>query len=419
MIQIKQLPWKKIKIIIAGLLFFLAVFNLGFFLGANWGWKANLPSPFANLINKSKPADLPEGDMSIFWDTWKVILEKYVGRHNLETNLMIEGATKGLVESLADPYSEFLNLKETTDLTEELAGQFEGIGAEIERKEGFLIIVTPLKNSPAEKAGLQPEDRILKIDDKETFNLTLTEAVKLIRGPKGTIVTLTIYRPIWGETKEIKIIREKIDIPSLKWQMLPEKFVYLRIYNFNEPILFNFYREAVEIITAKPKGIILDLRNNPGGYLNTAIAICGWFFPKGEIILKEDFGEGEIKIYRSYGNALLTNIPIVVLINKGTASASEILAGALRDNRKVKLIGETSFGKGSVQELVSLKKGGSIKITIAKWLTPKGTIIKEGLKPDIEIKMEKIPGTYADISLAEDTQLQKAIEILKEEISFH
>jgi len=404
---------KKILLIIIAILLLSGVWFFGFFEGANWGWKAHLPSPFEKILNKEKPAEIPAGDMNIFWETWKVILQKYVNRQNLDTSKMIEGSTKGLVESLGDPYSEFLNAKENEALSQELSGEFFGVGMEISRKNNSIVVVSPLPGTPAEAAGLKPNDIILEIDKQETNDLSSQEAANLIRGPKGTTVTLTIYRPAWNEAKEIKLVRDKIVVPSLKWQMLDNNIAYLRIYSFNQPLTFDFYQAAFQIINANPEGLIIDLRNNPGGYLESVINIGGWLLQKGAVVLKEDFGNSEVKIYRANSNGLLKDIPTVVLVNEGTASASEILAGALRDDRGIKLIGIKTFGKGSVQELVSLEHDNSLKITIAKWLTPNGTIIQDnGLIPDVEIKNEEDLGSYTQINLEKDKQLGKALEML-------
>lgn len=395
----------------------ISAFGLGFIQGSRWGWKTNLPSPFEKIINKEPPKEIPAGDMSIFWDVWKVILEKYVGRNKLNTQTMIEGAASGLVESLNDPYSEFFNTTSSQYLNQELTGEFYGVGMEIDKRDGFLIVLTPLPNTPASRAGLMPFDKILKIDDKDTSNLTPLEAAKLIRGPEGTEVKLLIYRSSWDKAKLFTLKREKITVPSLKWQFLEDNIGYLRIYNFNQPIFNSFYQLALKLSFNKPKGLIIDLRNNPGGYLEAVLDVSGWFLNKGEVVLKEDFGNGEIKIHRSPGPGLLRDIKTVVLINEGTASAAEILAGALKDNRGIKLIGEKSFGKGSVQELVPLKQGASLKITISKWLTPSGIIIENnGLNPDVEIKNEEDLSAYGEINLEKDFQLKKAIEVLKESL---
>lgn len=412
---------KKIQLIvqiIIVVLLFIGVWLEGFINGSRWGWQANLPSPFEKITHREKPTEIPAGNMQVFWDTWKTILLKYVGRQHLDSQKMIEGASAGLVQSLNDPYSIFLNKKQTKDLSEELSGEFFGVGMEIGRKDGSLVVIAPLPNTPAARGGLQPNDIILKINKKDATNLPVAEAAKLIRGPQNTSVTLTIYRPQWGKTKEIKLIRKKIAIPSLHWQMIDNKIAYLQIYNFNQPLLAKFYKAAVEITTANPKGIVIDLRNDPGGYLESVINISGWFIPKGEVVLKEDFGNQKVKLYRSKGPDVFQNIPLVVLVNKGTASAAEILAGALRDDRGIKLIGEKTFGKGSVQELVPIEDGDSVKITIAKWLTPKGVVIQgNGLTPDFKVQNDSEIGTYEKINLAKDKQLQKALEVITTQIA--
>jgi len=406
--------FKKIYPVILIIACFIVTWFFGFSQGVNWGWKANLPSPFEKIINKEKPLEIPETDMGIFWDTWKVVLEKYVGRENLDPQKIILGATKGLIESLGDPYSEFLDSEQTQGLSQELSGEFYGVGMEIGKRDGFLVVIAPLPGTPAEKAGLKPNDKIIKINDTDTTDLLPFEAAKLIRGPAETKIILTIYRSSWDGIKKIELIREKISIPSVKWEKLNDNIAYLKIYNFNQPLLLNFYKTALEIAFAKPQGLIIDLRNNPGGYLESVVNISGWFLEKGDVILKEDLGNDEIKLFRvRTGEGLLKNIPTVILINEGTASASEILAGALRDNRGVKLIGEKTFGKGSVQELISLKDNNSVKITISRWLTPKGTIIQDnGLSPDIEVKNEEEFGSFSTIDLEKDKQLQTAINTI-------
>lgn len=405
---------KRIGLIVLSIVIIYSFWAWGFIQGSKWGWQTNLPSPFEKLINKEAPIEIPSSDMSIFWDTWKVVLDKYVDRFDLDPSKMIIGATKGLISSLNDSYSDFLTKEETEGLSEELSGEFSGVGMEISKKDGYLVIVSPLPNTPAEKAGLKPNDIILKIDDLETMDISTTKASELIRGQTGTKVVLTIYRPTLNETKEIELIRSKILIPSVSWELLDNNLAYLKIHNFNEPLKINFYQIALEISKSNPDGLILDLRNNPGGYLDSVVNISNWFLSSGDIILKEDFGNDNTKVFRTNSSqSLLKNIPTVILVNEGTASASEILAGALRDNRAIKLIGTKTFGKGSVQELISLKDNNSLKITISRWLTPKGIIIQDnGLAPDIEVKNEEDFGTYAEIDLSKDKQLQTAIQTL-------
>jgi carboxyl-terminal processing protease len=240
--------------------------------------------------------------------------------------------------------------------------------------------------------------------------MTVDEAVNLIRGPKDTEVALTISRKNWNEPKDVKIVRAVINVPSLKWEMKEGDIAYIKLYEFSEKASTDFRKAVIEILGSSSKRIILDLRNNPGGYLEVAQDIAGWFLENGQTVTIEDFGgKQKQEIYQAQGSANLLPYPLVVLINKGSASGSEILAGALRDNRRVKLIGETSFGKGSVQEMEKLKDGSSLKITIAKWLTPKGESISEkGLEPDIKVEM-----TDKDYEEGKDPQLDRAIEIVK------
>jgi len=350
-----------------------------------------------------------EIDFSLFWEAYHKLKEKFVDQGKLNPQKILYGAISGMTQSLEDPYTVFFSPEENKKFQEEVKGTFEGVGMEVGIKKGQLQVIAPLEGTPAQKAGLRAGDKILKINDTPTSNLTLDEAVNLIRGPKGTKVKLTIYREGWSESKDFEIVRAVIEIPSLKWEM-KDGIVYLRIYQFTEKAALDFARAAMEILAKPSQKMILDLRDNPGGYLEVAQDIAGWFLEKGEIVAIEDFGNGKTKEYKSEGPARFLDYKIVVLINQGSASGAEILAGALRDNRGILLIGEKSFGKGSVQEVENLKGGSSLKITVAKWLTPKGKSISEtGLTPDIEVKM-----TEKDVEEGKDPQLEKAIEILKE-----
>jgi len=351
-----------------------------------------------------------EINFSLFWEAWDKLQQRYVEKEKFDVQKMIYGAISGMVKSLEDPYTVFLNPEDTKRFVEDVKGTFEGVGMEIGIRKGQLQVIAPLEGTPAQRAGLRAGDKILKIDDKPTMDMTIDEAVNLIRGPRGTEVTLTIFREDWEKTKEIKIIRDVIKVPSLEWEMKNENIAYLKLYQFSEKASFDFTQAAIEILESPAQKIILDLRNNPGGYLEVAQDVAGWFLEKGEVVAIEDFGgEKEQKIYKAQGPAKLVAYPTVILINKGSASGSEILAGALRDNRGILIIGEASFGKGSVQELERLREGSSLKITVAKWLTPKGELITDvGLKPDIEIEI-----TEEDYEEERDPQLDKAIEVIK------
>jgi len=369
-------------------------------------------SVFGFYFGKSQCQICPpsEIDLSLFWEAWNKLQEKFVSPEKLDIQKMIYGAISGMVKSLEDPYTVFLAPDEAKKFLEDVSGQFEGVGMEIGIRKGQLQVIAPLEGTPAQKAGLRSGDKIIKINDTPTADLTVDEAVNLIRGPKGTEVTLTIFREEWGKTEEIKIVRDVIEVPSLKWELKDDNIAYIQLYQFSERAGFDFRMAAIEILNSPAEKIILDLRNNPGGYLEVARDISGWFLERGQIVAIEDFGKGaEQNIYKAGGNARFLGYPIVILINQGTASGSEIMAAALRDNRGIKLIGEKSFGKGSVQELEKLREGASLKITVAKWLTPSGEFITDkGLEPDIKVEM-----TDQDYEEGRDPQLDKAIEIIK------
>ena len=378
-------------------IFLIAIsFGLGFYFG-----KLQVVCPVC------QPQEI---DFSLFWEAYHTLQEKFVDKEKFDIQKMIYGAISGMVKSLEDPYTIFLPPEETKRFIEDVKGTFEGVGMEIGIRKSQLQVIAPLEDTPAQKAGLRAGDKILKIDDNSTVDMTIEEAVNLIRGPKGTEVTLTIFREGWEEAREFKITRALIEIPSLKWEIKDGDIAYLKLYHFTEKAGSDFGRAAWEILNSPVKKIILDLRNNPGGYLEVAQDIAGWFLEKGQIVTIEDFGRGkEQKKYLAKGPSRLLEYPLVILINQGSASASEILAGALKDNRGIILIGEKTFGKGSVQELEKLREGSSLKITVAKWLTPKGELIADiGLEPDIKVQM-----TDEDYELGRDPQLDKAIEVIK------
>ena len=378
------------------------VFVFGFYLGIEQGIDEG-------MLRVSPVQDM---DFSLFWETYHTLEEKFVEPDKIHDNSkLIYGAISGMVDSLDDPYTIFLDPKESKKFLDDVSGSFEGVGMEIGIRKQGLQVIAPLENTPAQKAGLRAGDSIVKIEDVYTQDITIDEAVDLIRGPQGTEVVLTIFRKTWDRTKEIPITRGVIKIPSLKLEFIENDIAHLSLYHFSQKANYDFKEAAIEIINSDAQKIILDLRNNPGGYLEIAQDIAGWFLEKGDIVTIEDFGQEKAsEEYKAEGNSKLLHYPIVILINQGSASGSEILAGALRDNRDIKLIGEKSFGKGSVQEVKKLSDGSSVKITIAKWLTPNGDFITDiGLKPDIEIEI-----TDDDYEQEKDPQLERAIEIINE-----
>ena len=348
-----------------------------------------------------------------FWQAWNTVNENYLNAEKINAQDKVYGAISGLVGSLKDPYSIFFPPKENKKFQEDVQGNFGGIGAEIGIKKNQLVVVAPLKDTPAERAGLKAEDMILKINSTSTDGMTVDDAVKLIRGPENTDVTLMIMREEWEKPKDFKITRGKIIVPTLDLTMKDGNIAYIQLYTFNSNADYLFYQAATKALSGGARGIILDLRNNPGGYLEVAVDLGGWFLPKGTLIVKEESRNGNVEVLKASGNAALVGLPVVVLMNGGSASASEILAGALRDNNVAKLIGEKSFGKGTVQELIPLQDGSTIKLTIAHWVLPSGKILDNGGHgPDIEVKI-----TDDDIKNKKDPQLDKALEVIRGEIA--
>lgn len=354
-----------------------------------------------------QPQDI---DFSLFWEAYHKIQNKFVDKGKIDNQKIVYGAISGMIKSLEDPYTVFFTPDESKKFTEEIEGAtFEGIGMEIGIRKDQLQVISPIEGTPAQKAGFRPGDKILKINDKNTVDLTVDEAVNLIRGQKGTEVTLTVLRKEWDAPKDIKVTRALIQVPSLKLQFIGDNIAYVKLYQFSAKLSSDFNDVADKIIKSKTKEIIVDLRNNPGGLLETSEDIAGWFLDKGQVVVIEDFGNGKKEVRKSKGRGTFSDYHVVVLINGGSASASEILAGALRDDRGTLLIGEKSFGKGSVQQMEDLLGGASVKITIAKWLTPKGNLIADiGLEPDVKVEM-----TEQDYDADKDPQLDKAIEIIK------
>ncbi len=350
-----------------------------------------------------------ELDFSLFWTVYHQLQEKFVNPEKITPQSVLYGAVAGMTSSLDDPYTTFFDPIEAKQFQDQLLGSFEGIGVEIGIKQDQLIVVSPIDGTPGQKAGLRAGDAILKIDGNDTSALSVDKAVMLIRGKKGTEVILSIYRSPWIQSKDIKIIRDTIIISPLEWKMLDNNVAYIRINEFGANLENDFNNMAEEILKQNAQKIILDLRNNPGGYLEVSQAIASWFLEKGKVVVTEEPGQGrEPKIYKAEGPSIFSKFPTVVLINEGSASASEILAGALRDNRAIKLIGEKSFGKGSVQQAMQLGDGSMLKVTIAKWLTPNGISISDkGLNPDIKVTI-----TEEDIAKHKDPQLDKAIETI-------
>lgn len=390
------------------LFFIIASFFAGFYFGI-WQVVRQQFGLTAGEVIKAMPQTLfsSKVDTSLFSKVWQTINNTYVGRPVPESKLFY-GALEGMVGSLNDPYSIFLDPDQTTSFNKELNGSLEGIGAELGIKNSQLTVITPLPDSPAAKAGLRSGDKILKVDNRDTAAMSLDEAIGYIRGAKGSTVVLNILSAGDQVARDVSVVRDVITVQSVTWSMKDNAVAYVQINQFNSDTYPSFQKIVNEILVKNPQGLILDLRNNPGGYLDSAVDVTGEFIDK-KVIVIEDFGKSK-KEYMSQGVAQLKDVKMVVLTNGGSASSAEIVSGALQDYGRATLVGEKTFGKGSVQDFEQFNDGSSLKLTVAKWLTPKGrSIDKEGIVPDVEV-----PLTDADYNNNRDPQLDKALELLKQ-----
>lgn len=332
-----------------------------------------------------------------------ILEKKYDGK--IDTTKLLQGAKVGLTAATGDPYTTYLSAEQAKELEDDLEGNLSGIGIEVGIKNTKLVVIAPIQGSPAAQAGLLAGDQIIFIDSVDTSTLTLDEAVKKIRGPKGTNVKLTILRPA-NRTKEVTITRDIIKVDSIKSELKDGGVGYIKIAQFGSDTASQFEDAAASLKSRGAQKFVIDLRDNPGGYLDSAVKIAGVFLDNKLVVEEKKGSKSESKLYATRGG-LLVGVPVIVIINEGSASASEILAGAMRDHQAAKLLGSKSFGKGSVQEIISLKKGAKLKVTVAHWYTPGGkNISSEGIAPDIEVKM-----TAEDYDKNLDPQLDAALKL--------
>jgi carboxyl-terminal processing protease len=363
------------------------------------------------ILNEGDVPDFALKDVNFadFWKIWKTVKDRHVSKTATDVE-MFYGAISGMVGSLKDPYSIFFDPDLAKKFADELSGTFEGIGAEIGVKKNQLTIIAPLADTPAEKAGLKAGDRILGIDGVDTTGMFVDDAVSRIRGAKGTEVKLMIMREGWPEPKEMTIVRNTIIVESVKWKMVSvdkKRVAVITVSRFNEDTAAGFNQAVRSVLLESPDGLILDLRNNPGGFLDTAVKMAGEWVLR-DVVVKEKMSDGTSRNYDSDGNARLADLRTVVLVNGGSASASEIVAGALQDYGKATLVGEPTYGKGSVQDFTEFDDGSALKLTVALWYTPKDrSIDKDGIKPDEEVKM-----TPEDFDADKDPQMDKALELV-------
>jgi carboxyl-terminal processing protease len=417
---------KRVYLAVAG----LVIVGLSYFIGFKYGVKS-VPAESLVASVANKDGQMSDVDFSTFWKAWKILDEKFSSNSTSTATSTTDqdrvwGAIRGMTESLGDPYTVFFPPAEAEIFKNEIAGSFSGVGMEVGIKDDKLAVVAPIKGSPADKAGVQAGDFIVKIDEADSLSMSTDKAVKLIRGKSGTVVKLTLARVGVANPIVLSIVREIIDIPTIKTSTVGEKsangdapkstglrkdgIFVISLYSFSANSA-NLFRAALkEFVDSGSNKLIVDLRGNPGGYLEAAVDMASWFLPSGKVIVKEESRSGTIdKEFRSKGYDIFTDkLRMVILVDGGSASASEILAGALSEHGKATLVGAKTFGKGSVQELIPITDDTSIKVTVARWLTPKGrSISHEGITPDYVV-----PFTAADAKAKKDPQMDKAVQIL-------
>ncbi len=400
-------------LLVAGLLMGVS-FSIGLAAGISLPSTVSLPNlpilsgnPITGTPSATQTAVSRDTLFEPFWQAWELVHENYVDQP-VDDQLLMQGAIRGMLDALGDPYSGFLTNDEYQQANAPLRGEYEGIGAWVDTSGKYLTIISPMEGSPAEKAGLRAGDQIIAVDGEDVTSLDPQLVLRRVLGPAGSTVRLTILREGEESPFEVSIVRQKITLETVSAKMLDNNIAYIKITQFGERTDRDLRTKLRELIRNNPAGIILDLRNNPGGYLNTAINITSQFIGSG-VIMYEQYGNGEKVSYNARPGGLATDIPLVVLVNEGSASASEITAGAIQDRERGLLVGTKTFGKGTVQTWRQLRaNAGAVKITIARWLTPNERQINgEGLMPDVIVEL-----TEDDQKANRDPQLEKAIELL-------
>lgn len=409
-----------IKVVLLAIVFCAGVYSGRYILPLDIASAQAVPDSINYSMGTIK-IEVPK-EMKLYEDVKKILEDKFIDAKNITEQVKTYGSIDGLIKSYGDPYTTFFAPAQAKDFKAAVSGTFSGVGMEVGIKDGIITVVAPLKKSPAEKAGMKPDDKILKINGTSTEGMTTEKAVSLIRGEKGTPVTLSISR-LEGEKRELKlkditIIRDKIDLPIIETQTVRNTFV-ISLYSFTETSPQKFQEALVEFEKSKKKNLVIDLRNNPGGYLEAAVLMGSFFFDASKNIVSENFVRTGVKnTHMSKGfNAVPADVKVVILVNGGSASASEILAGAFQDYSRAKIVGEKTFGKGSVQEYIELPTGESLKVTVAHWMTPAGqNISKDGIHPDVVVPFKEDknlkPKTLTDRTRL-DNQLDAAVKVLE------
>ncbi len=416
----ENLPPKKTSVftivrkILIGVFLIALIFSIGYGFGLK-GYYIEAKRYPKVTISREIPIEKKDFNFSLFWKVWDALDAGYYDKSKLIPAKMVYGAIKGMVSAVGDPYTAFLPPEENKVVEEDLSGSFQGVGIQIGFIGNQLAVIAPLPDSPAEKAGVKAGDFIVGLKDVAkkieigTVGISLPDAVQIIRGPKGTQITLTLLRDGSSDPLVVDVTRDELNVPSVVYSTVgsDNQFAHIKLLKFGAETKNEWDKAVVKILTdQKIKGIILDVRNNPGGYLQGAVDLASDFLEIGDVVVIEQTGDGKKEEFKVDQLARLKNRKLVVLMNKGSASASEILAGALRDQKHIKLIGDTSFGKGTIQEPQQIENGAGLHITVAKWLTPNETWVNEkGLEPDIKVEDKQ--------DTTEDEQLLKAIEELE------
>jgi carboxyl-terminal processing protease len=406
----KRIPWTLIIFLTAVLV--VLAFVVGLLIGQQRGVLSVVPEGEGRVTNRGAvPEHLSEDvDFQRFWEVWAMVKEKY-HEQPVSDKKLYYGALQGMVGAVDDPYTNYLDPEQAQSFRESLEGEFEGIGAEIGIRDDQLQVISPLPDSPAKRAGLRSGDWIVTVDGEETVDMTLEEAVNNIRGEKGSTVTLGIAREDSQEVKDVDIVRDQIKIDSVEWEITDNNIAEISVSTFNHDTVQLMNQAANEALSEDVDGIVLDLRNNPGGLLSTAIDVAALWTGRKTVVLEER--KNDTKTFTGTTDPRLADIPTVVLVNGGSASGSEIVAGALQDYDLAQVVGTQTFGKGSVQDYLELEDGSAVKITIAEWLTPDERNINEsGISPDVEVTISP-----EDIENDNDPQKERAKELLREEIS--